>query len=98
MGRLHAFIHRTNESFAHLFQVSLVYTSMSVIHNTELVEKIGTWNGPMRVQARGSQTLKVLPLPGVLSAVMRPPSCSTRVCAMERPSPVPWRERARSAR
>src|SRR5258708_3907111 len=26
---------------------------------------------------------------------MRPPNCSTRVCAIESPNPVPWRERAR---
>jgi hypothetical protein len=42
--------------------------------------------------------LKVLPSAGELVRLMRPPSCSTRVCTIESPSPVPRRERARSAR
>src|SRR5262245_41591965 len=41
--------------------------------------------------ASGSQTVKVVPLPGSLSTAMRPPWRRTRVWLIDRPRPVPSR-------
>lgn len=50
------------------------------------------------LSARGRRTVKTLPSPGTLSALITPSICSTKARAIARPNPEPLRPRARSVR
>jgi len=65
--------------------------SMARFDTTTFVFVYANWSVKALFSAlrRGSEMIKWLPRPGILSTLIVPPCCSMMLLAMERPSPIP---------